>query len=98
MGRTGRAVRHGGFQERKGLEGENVGRGRKRPQSGRRVFKGENWGRGKKRRFEGEKVGGELGDRGRWGGGRVGRKGAEGGRKRGLVRRGSANRGRGRSP
>ena len=25
MGRTGRAVRHGGFQERKGLEGENVG-------------------------------------------------------------------------
>lgn len=26
-GRNGRAVRQGGFQERKGLEGESVGRG-----------------------------------------------------------------------
>lgn len=56
MGRTGEGVRHGGFQERKGLEGENVGRGGRRPQSG---------GREEKRGLEGEKVGGESGD-GQW--------------------------------
>ena len=57
MGRTGKAVRHAGFQERKGLAGENVGREGRRPQSG-----GRERGRGEKRGFEGEKVRGELGD------------------------------------
>ena len=52
-------MRHAGFQERKGLAGENVGLAGRRPQSGGRERGG---GGGGERGFEGEKVGGELGD------------------------------------